>query len=70
MEAIDESTVVLLSGVGTAEEWTFELRADERDAVAAVQEYCGGHDLPVIPVDPDPGTTGARARVGPHRGTP
>ena len=47
MKAITETDVVLLSGMGTAAEWTFELRADEREAVSAFQQYCQEHDIPV-----------------------
>ena len=46
MKAITETDVVLLSGRGTSEEWEFELRADERKAIAAFQQYCREHDIP------------------------
>lgn len=47
LQAIVEAEVVLLSGVGTGEEWTIEVRADERDAIATFQQYCRDNDLPV-----------------------
>jgi predicted DNA binding protein len=47
MEAIVASDVTLVTGTGTATEWTFEVRADERGDIAAFQEHCREHDLPV-----------------------
>ena len=47
LRAITETDVVILSGVGSAKEWMFELRADERKAVSAFQQYCLDNDLPV-----------------------
>lgn len=47
LRAIVETDVVLLSGTGTAEEWTFEVRANERDATAEFQEYCTDHGVPI-----------------------
>lgn len=47
LEAIVEANVVLLTGVGTAEEWRFELRSDERDDISAFETYCREHRLPV-----------------------
>lgn len=39
LKGIAETPVILLSGVGTAEEWRFELRADGQDPIATFQEY-------------------------------
>lgn len=47
LEAIIETDVVLLTGVGTAEEWTLELRAAEREDISAFETYCREHSLPV-----------------------
>ena len=47
MKAIVETGATLISGVGTAEEWTFEIRADTRDGIAEFQRYCHEHDIPV-----------------------
>jgi predicted DNA binding protein len=38
---------VLVSGTGTAEGWTFEVRSDTRDAIAGFQRYCRDHDVPI-----------------------
>lgn len=47
LRAIGDADVVLLSGAGTATEWTFEVRADEREQVAAFQAYCDEHGVAV-----------------------
>jgi predicted DNA binding protein len=47
LAAIVETDVVLISGVGTADEWAFELRADDREDVAAFERYCRDHHLPI-----------------------
>jgi predicted DNA binding protein len=47
LDALISPEVVLLSAVGTAEEWTFELRGESRDAIAEFQEYCHNHGAPV-----------------------
>lgn len=39
--------IVLLSAIGTAEEWTFELRGESREAIAEFREYCHDHGIPV-----------------------
>ncbi|WP_232700690.1 helix-turn-helix domain-containing protein [Halobacterium wangiae] len=46
MQAITETDVVLLSGFGTSEKWTFELRADERHAIADFQQRCSEYGIP------------------------
>lgn len=45
--AIEETGVTLLSGVGNSEQWTFEVRGDDREAVARFQAYCLEHDVPI-----------------------
>jgi len=40
--------VILLSAVGTAEEWTFELRGESRESIAEFQEFCDNHGVPVV----------------------
>lgn len=47
LKGVAEAEVILMSGVGTAEEWKFELRADGRESIAAFQQYCQEHDLPI-----------------------
>lgn len=45
LTAVLESEVTLLSGVGTKGNWTFELRAEDTDQIAAFQQYCTAHDI-------------------------
>ena len=40
LKGIAETEVTLLSGTGSAGEWSFELRADEREAISTFQQYC------------------------------
>lgn len=47
LTAIVETDIVLLSGVGSEERWTFEVRASERDELSAFQTYCRDHDIPM-----------------------
>lgn len=47
LKGIAETAVILLSGVGTAEEWHFEVRADGHEQIATFQQYCREHDLPI-----------------------
>lgn len=47
LTAIVETDVVLLSGVGSEERWTFEVRADEQRDLSAFQSYCRAHDVSV-----------------------
>ncbi|MFD1641760.1 helix-turn-helix domain-containing protein [Halohasta litorea] len=47
LDALISPEVVLLSAIGTAEEWKFELRGESRGAIAEFQEYCHNHSAPV-----------------------
>lgn len=47
LDALIAPEVILLSAVGTAEEWTFELRGESREAIAEFREYCHDHGVPV-----------------------
>ncbi|WP_254810538.1 helix-turn-helix domain-containing protein [Natronosalvus amylolyticus] len=47
LDALIAPEVVLLSAIGTATEWTFELRGETRKAIAEFREYCHDHDVPV-----------------------
>jgi len=47
LDALATEDVVLLSAVGSADEWTFELRGESREAIAAFQAYCHDHGIPV-----------------------
>jgi predicted DNA binding protein len=47
LRGIVEMDGMLLSGTGTADQWTFEVRSDSHDGVADLQDYCRDHDIPV-----------------------
>ncbi|WP_276255493.1 helix-turn-helix domain-containing protein [Halomontanus rarus] len=47
LTAITNTEVDLLSGIGDAEKWTFEIRADEQQEISNFQTYCREHDIPI-----------------------
>lgn len=47
LTAIVATEVVLLSGIGSEERWTFEVRASEQADLSAFQTYCRDHDVPI-----------------------
>jgi predicted DNA binding protein len=47
LDALVDPDVVLLSAVGTQEEWTFEIRGESREAIAAFRNYCHEHGIPI-----------------------
>ncbi len=47
LSALAKATVVVLSGIGTKDEWRFEVRAENRDAIAAFREYCQENDIAI-----------------------
>ena len=47
LTAIVETDVTLLSGIGTAENWTFELRGSDQQTVSEFQSYCRENGIPV-----------------------
>jgi len=47
MDALLDPEVVLLSAVGTKEKWTFEIRGESRESIAAFRDYCHEQDVPV-----------------------
>jgi predicted DNA binding protein len=47
LQGIIESGLTLVSAVGTADGWRFELRGDEHESVARFQSYCREHDIPL-----------------------
>lgn len=47
LDALIAPEVVLLSAIGTIEEWMFELRGESREAIAGFREYCHNHSIPV-----------------------
>lgn len=47
IDALTSPEVILQSAVGTAEEWRFELRGENRGAIDEFREFCHSHDVPV-----------------------
>ena len=47
LDALVDPEVILLSAVGTKEQWTFEIRGESRKAIANFRIYCHQHDLPI-----------------------
>lgn len=47
LDALIAPEVILLSAIGTAEGWTFELRGESRDSIAEFSDYCHEHGVPV-----------------------
>lgn len=47
LDALIAPEIVLLTAIGTVEEWTFELRGESREAIAEFREYCHDHGIPI-----------------------
>lgn len=47
LSALAEANVVVLSGIGTKDEWRFEVRGENQEAIAEFREYCQGNDIPI-----------------------
>lgn len=68
LAGLTEASVALLAGVGTADEWRFEVRSDTREAMSEFQQYCADEDIPIrvttlqtlAPVDTDRQMTDAQ----------
>lgn len=45
LHALTETQVVLVNGIGTNEQWTFELRGDERSDIGSFHELCQELDI-------------------------
>lgn len=45
--AIAATGVNIISGRGSDEKWSFEIRSDEREGVAEFQRYCHDHGIPM-----------------------
>lgn len=48
MRAISEMNGALISGVGTADSWAFEIRSDAHTGITRFQNYCHDHDIPIL----------------------
>lgn len=51
LTGLHESNVTLLSATGTNSGWTFEIRGDDREAIAAFNTYCDTYDVPITIVE-------------------
>jgi len=47
MDALVDPEVVLLSAVGTADEWIFKIRGESREAIAKFQQFCAENGVPI-----------------------
>jgi len=47
LDALIDPEIVLLSAVGTDDEWTFEVRGESREAIAMFRNYCHEHEIPL-----------------------
>lgn len=47
LDAIADNDVIVEGGAGTAEEWVFQLRTHDREALSAFHDDCVGKDIPV-----------------------
>ena len=47
LTAIIENDVNLISALGSENQWSFEFRAESREALAEFQSYCRNHDIPL-----------------------
>jgi predicted DNA binding protein len=47
LSALGEADLVVLSGVGTAEGWTFEVRGEDRADVSDFRNYCQDNDIQI-----------------------
>ena len=47
LSALAKANVVVLSGIGTKDEWRFEVRGENQEAIAEFREYCQSNDIPI-----------------------
>ncbi|ELY94613.1 bacterio-opsin activator HTH domain-containing protein [Natrialba hulunbeirensis JCM 10989] len=47
LSALAKANVVVLSGIGTKDEWRFEVRGESRESIAEFREYCQENDIPI-----------------------
>ncbi len=47
LSALAKANVVVLSGIGTKDEWRFEVRGEDQEAIAEFREYCQENDIPI-----------------------
>ncbi len=47
LSALAKANVVVLSGFGTKDEWRFEVRGENQEAIAEFREYCQENEIPI-----------------------
>lgn len=47
LSALAKANVVVLSGIGTQAEWRFEVRGEDRSAIAEFRDYCQNNDIQI-----------------------
>jgi predicted DNA binding protein len=47
LSALAKANVVVLTGVGTKNEWRFEVRAESQESIAEFREYCQKNDIQI-----------------------
>ncbi|AGB17229.1 putative DNA binding protein [Halovivax ruber XH-70] len=47
LSALAKANVVLLTGIGTKDEWRFEVRGEGQEAIAAFRDDCQNNDIPI-----------------------
>ncbi|MGM0372000.1 MAG: helix-turn-helix domain-containing protein [Halobacteriota archaeon] len=47
LSALAKANVVVLSGIGTKDEWRFEVRGEGQETIAEFREYCQDNDIPI-----------------------
>lgn len=47
LNALAESDIVVLSGIGTKEGWHFEVRGEDRETISEFRELCQKQDIPI-----------------------
>lgn len=47
LTAIVHTDVSIVSGIGTPDHWTFEIRANDQQDLTDFQTYCRDHDIPI-----------------------
>ena len=47
LSALAKAKVTLLTGIGTKNEWRFEVRGESQESIAEFREYCQENDIPI-----------------------
>lgn len=47
LSALSKANVVVLNGIGTKEEWRFEVRGEDQESIAEFREHCQKNDIPI-----------------------